>query len=55
VKQLLNIAKWSAIEDCKAERKCVADCKACGLKSHIVVLQYKAHKSSDDDNKNELI
>jgi hypothetical protein len=42
-KQLLNMAKQSAIEDRKAERKRVADRKACCLKSHVMVLQYKCN------------
>ena len=33
----------------------VADRKAHGLKSLVVVLQYKAYKSSDDENENESV
>lgn len=49
------MAKRSAIEDRKAERKRVADRKAHGLKSLVVVLQYKAYGSSNDDDENESV
>jgi hypothetical protein len=50
-KQLLQMARKSAIEDRKAERKRVANRRALGLHSKVVVL--KLHSKSDTEESNE--
>jgi hypothetical protein len=47
-KQLLQMAKRSAIEERKAERKRVADRRARGLRSKVVVLQYRHNKTESE-------
>lgn len=47
-KQLLQMAKRSAIEERKAERKRIADRRACGLRSKVVVLQYHHNKTESE-------
>ena len=42
------MAKRSAIEERKAERKRVADRHACGLRSKVVVLQYRHNKTQSE-------
>jgi hypothetical protein len=53
-KQLLQMARKSAIEDRKAERKRVADRKALGLRSKIVVLKLHPTKSDSEESNEEL-
>jgi hypothetical protein len=53
-KQLLQMARRSAIEDRKAERKRVADRRALGLRSKVVVLKYRQDKSDSEDSNEEL-
>jgi hypothetical protein len=52
-KQLLQMARRSAIEDRKAERKRVADRRALGLRSKVVVLKYRQDKSDSEDSNEE--
>jgi hypothetical protein len=41
-------ARRSAIEERKAERKRVADRRACGLRSKVVELQYRHNKTESE-------